>query len=145
MKENKSEVEMLCGITPENIEELNDKEIFVFGSNLAGIHGAGAAKLARVKFGAKHGRGHGMTGQCYAFPTKDQNIQTIDLSILPSFVKYLRKEVEGNKDLHFLITQVGCGLAGYTPKQIAPMFKEFVKFSNVSLPQTFIDIIHNVQ
>lgn len=130
-----------CGITSENITELKNNEIFVFGSNLRGIHGAGAAKLAREKFEAKTGVGHGITGKCYAFPTKDQNIQTIDLSIIPAFVYYLKKTITNTPEKHFLITKVGCGLAGHEIEDIAPMFKEFINYENCSLPQEFIDVI----
>lgn len=135
---------MKCKITPDNIQSLSENEIFVFGSNLAGLHGAGAAKLAKDKFGAQYRVGHGMTGQCYAFPTKNNNLQTLHLSVVQVYVKLLKTTVQDTPDKHFLITQVGCGLAGYTPQQIAPLFEEFVNFSNVSLPQSFIDVI-NVQ
>lgn len=145
MTNKKLGVKIQCGITPENITELKENEIFVFGSNLAGIHGAGAAKLAKDKFGAKLLVGHGMTGNCYAFPTKDQNIQTIALDIIPSFIYYLHSEIQRNPEKHFLVTKVGCGLAGYSVEEIAPLFKEFICYENCSLPQEFIDVIKRVQ
>lgn len=98
-------------------------EIFVFGSNLAGIHGAGAAKVAREKFGAKIGVGIGQYGNSYAIPTKDieiitRSIDEILVDVL-DFVIYTRKY----PGLKFWLTGIGCGLAGYKYSEIAPMFK----------------------
>lgn len=97
--------------------------IFVFGSNLAGIHGAGAAAYARFHEGAVNGQGIGHHGNSYAIPTKDQNIQSLSLKDIKghvdTFVGYAMKHPE----LTFKVTQIGCGLAGFTPEQIAPMFR----------------------
>jgi len=128
-------------ITPENIQELRPNEIFVFGSNLGGFHGGGAAKLAKDKFGAVMGVGEGITGNCYALPTKDKNIETLPIGEIHKSVEVLYQYARGNSNTHFLITAVGCGLAGYTAKDIAPMFEPFVHLNNCSLPQSFIDII----
>jgi len=99
---------------------------FVFGSNLAGRHGAGAAKWAVEHCGAVLGNGFGKQGNSYALPTKDANIKTLPLWRIERFVKRFLLEAETmymlNDDTHF-ITQIGCGLAGYTKEQIAPMFK----------------------
>lgn len=103
-------------------------EIFVFGSNLAGRHGAGAAKIARTMFGAKYGFGYGMMGNSWAIPTKDINLRTLSLSEIKdyiiTFVDYTQ-----HIDLKFFVTRVGCGLAGYKDHQIAPMFKSSINCS----------------
>jgi hypothetical protein len=121
--------------TPENITELQKNEIFVFGSNEAGRHGAGAAKLAFDKFGAEWGNGIGMQGQTYAIPTKDFDIITLPLDIIKQYVDEFLEFAKYNSEFIFLVTQIGCGLAGRTPKEIAPMFK--LHSDNVILPQVF--------
>lgn len=105
------------------IKSLYPDEIFVFGSNLAGVHGSGAARKARVDFGAVYGKGVGFTGQCYALPTKDENIETMPLDEIKVYVDAFLKEAAIHTDKIFLVTKVGCGLAGYTNDDIAPMFK----------------------
>ena len=128
-------------VTPENITKLKGKEIFVFGSNLAGMHGGGAAKFAQEKFGAISGQGIGLFGKSYALPTKDENIETMPIDQIAKHVNDLREYTITWKSLHFMITAVGCGLAGYEPKDIAPLFKDFLELDNVSLPQSFLDIL----
>lgn len=131
-------------ITPDNITELKDNEVFVFGSNLAGIHGAGAAKLARMKFGAKLYKGEGRYGRTYAIPTKDETINTLpkfEISIVVNrFINYATK----CPDDVFLVTEIGCGLAGYTPEDIAPMFMRAKDIKNIHLPQRFWNIINKL-
>lgn len=97
--------------------------IFVFGSNLRGIHGAGAAKFATQHHQAVWGQGVGRQGNAYAIPTKDENIRTLPLSRIAPYVEQFIKYAEGNPQERFMVTRVGCGLAGYTDKDIAPMFK----------------------
>lgn len=96
--------------------------VFVFGSNLAGVHGAGAAKAALERHGAKYGVSIGHHGNSYALPTKDENIRTLPMSNVEvhvaTFIDYARR----NPDLLFQVTQVGCGLAGLQSQDIAPMF-----------------------
>jgi hypothetical protein len=121
--------------TPDNITELQEYEIFVFGSNESGIHGAGAAKLAFEKFGAVWGVGVGRRGKTYAIPTKDYTIKTLDLIEIEDYVKEFLIFANNNSNLTFLVTEIGCGLAGYTPKDIGPLFKGAP--SNVILPQVF--------
>jgi len=128
-------------ITPDKITELKPNEVFVFGSNEVGIHGAGAAKLAHEKFGAKWGVGLGLEGKTYAIPTKDYNIKTLDLYRINLYVLYFKTDVKRHKDLNFLVTEIGCGLAGYEPKDIAPFFKDAPE--NVFLPKKFIDFLSN--
>lgn len=132
--------------TPEIITTLEPHQTFVFGSNLAGRHGAGAALLAKKAFGAEHGIGEGLTGQCYALPTKDENIQTRPLhEIGESFRKFLHV-VLNNKNSDFLLTKVGCGLAGYTVDEIASEFWNAGEWighkkvpTNLWIPKEFAD------
>lgn len=121
------------------ITELKDNEIFVFGSNEAGIHGAGAARQAWNDFGAMEGIGAGLEGQSYAIPTKDKNIQTLPLSRIEFHVKVFFATAQDHPDTTFLVTAIGCGLAGYQPSDIAPMFKGAP--SNVVLPDEFKEFL----
>jgi hypothetical protein len=118
-------------------------EIFVFGSNLAGIHGRGSAWEARKNHGALQGVGRGRMGMAYAIPTKDKFIRTMSLhDIQPyvtEFLEYAR--ALAHTDLTFNVVAIGCGLAGYTPADIAPMFKGAP--SNVKLPREFIEVLAN--
>ena len=126
-------------ITPNNITELKENEIFVFGSNESGIHGAGAAKLAREKFGAILGQGYGLQGKSYAIPTKGPFAQyRLHVSDIRKYVDKFIEVSKERKDLTFLVTLVGCGLAGYEPNQIAHLFKDALKLENVYLPIEFI-------
>lgn len=97
-------------------------KIFVFGSNLAGRHGKGAALFARQNKGAIYGQGIGLQGQSYAIPTKDERIRTLPLHQIEEHVKVFLQFARDNPQLEFEVTEIGCGLAGYSPKQIAPMF-----------------------
>lgn len=108
----------------DQITNLRANEVFVFGSNLGGRHGAGAAKVARLRFKAKYGVGLGETGQCYAIPTKDQDIRSLSTFSIKQYVHYFIEYAKQHPELVFLVTKVGCGLAGYTNAQIAPMFKD---------------------
>lgn len=129
--------------TPERIDNLKANEIFVFGSNYSGRHGAGAAYLAWNKFGAEMGVGEGLTGQCYALPTMDEFFRTLPLNELKekieNFVKFCKKQPEKI----FLLTKIGCGIAGYSPSEIAPLFKDFLPLpSNLILPREFHTILY---
>lgn len=97
-------------------------EVFVFGSNLAGVHGAGAAKVAHSLYNAVYGIGIGRVNQSYAIPTKDANIETLSLDIIKLYVDDFIKYSNENSYTNFFITRIGCGLAGYKDYQIAPMF-----------------------
>lgn len=119
------------------ITEIQHRQIFVFGSNLAGIHGAGAAKQA-LRWGAKRGVGEGMSGQTYALPTKDQHIRTRSLEDIQKSVTVFLNFARSRPDLEFLVTAVGCGLAGYKPSQISPMFRKSTLPKNVLLPREFL-------
>ena len=121
--------------TPDNINFLASNEIFVYGANEAGVHGAGAAKVA-IKWGAKMGS-FGFNGQTYGIPTKDRNIKTLPLDKIKVYVdEFLLFAIE-HPDYIFLVTPVGCGLAGYSLKEIAPLFKRAVDASNIDLPLGF--------
>lgn len=114
--------------------------IFVFGSNLAGIHGAGATKTALQLYGAVKGVGEGRRGNSYALPTKDHFLKTLSLEYIEkysvhNFLAYARI----HEKEEFFLTAVGCGLAGYTPEQIAPMFASAPK--NVKLPRVFREVL----
>jgi hypothetical protein len=120
------------------VTELKANEIFVFGSNLAGRHGAGAAYTAYVKFGAVYGVGAGRTGQCYAIPTKDYNINTLPLRVIEEHVNAFYRYARLHGNLTFLVTPIGCGLAGYTYEDIAPLFLSHGLVKNITLPAEFI-------
>ncbi len=127
--------------SPVYINSLNTNEIFVFGSNLSGIHGAGAAKQA-LKFGAVMGVGIGLQGQTYAIPTKDYNIKrTLTIKeIIPyvdQFIDFAYKNIKFN----FLVTEIGCGLAGYSVEDIAPLFKNAIELDNIHLPLRFNNLL----
>ena len=121
-------------ITPEFITQLGDNEIFVFGSNLAGMHGGGAAYIALKKFGAKLGQGVGLQGQSYAIPTMQGGVETI-APYVDEFIAFAREHPE----LHFLVTRIGCGIAGFDADEIAPLFRAAKDMENISLPRDFWD------
>lgn len=124
--------------TPDKITSLLAKEVFVFGSNLAGKHGTGAAKTA-LKWGAKYGEGVGLQGSTYAIPTRDVHINTLPLSEIKKYVDDFTNFAKQNGELTFLVTQIGCGLAGYKPIDIAPLFKQCIDIGNVILPKNFTE------
>lgn len=109
--------------TPENVTDLADNEIFVFGSNTAGRHGRGAALLAYREFGAEYGVGAGRTGQCYAFPTLDDNLCQLPHDALARESQWFYKAACRNEDKIFLVTKVGCGLAGFSEDYMKQFFK----------------------
>ena len=97
------------------------KRLFVFGSNESGIHGAGAAKAAMSK-GAIYGHSYGQAGDTWAIPTKDRDIKTMPLERIQKYVTGFLAYADGHPNLNFQVTRIGCGLAGYKDKDIAPMF-----------------------
>lgn len=116
-------------ITPARITNLKPNEVFVFGSNLAGFHGGGAAHIAHAKFGAIWGQGVGMQGQSYAIPTMQGGVETIK-PYVDQFIDYARQ----NSIYRFYVTRIGCGIAGFTDEEIAPLFREAVDVENICLP-----------
>ena len=119
--------------TPENIEKLNENEIFVFGSNLNGSHGGGAALLAKEKFGAVEGMAEGLAGQCYAFPTLDAKMKKVTKKSLAESKAKLYACAAENPDKTFLVTKLGCGIAGFSEDEMKKAFKG-EKPKNVVLP-----------
>lgn len=122
--------------TPDFITSLAENEIFVFGSNLAGFHGGGAARVAHQRFGAVWGQGVGLQGQSYAIPTMQGGVETIR-PYVDEFIVFARQHPE----LTFLVTRIGCGIAGFTDEDIAPLFKEALGTDNIILPATFLDVL----
>ena len=118
--------------TPEKISELKADEIFVFGSNLAGMHGGGAAWFAFRKFGAVMGCGVGPQGQSYAIPTMQGGVETIK-PYVDDFIAY----AEAHPELFFYVTRIGCGIAGFRDSEIAPLFAAARGVGNICLPESF--------
>lgn len=113
----------MCEISPKHGETgMTGSVVFVFGSNLAGIHGSGAARDALQFWGAKLGCGVGLQGESYAIPTKDKNIETLRLSEIAGHVRFFINFAWLHPEIDFQVTRIGCGLAGYNDRQIAPMF-----------------------
>lgn len=124
--------------TPENITELEPDDIFVFGSNLAGMHLGGAARTAVEKFGAIMGQGVGIQGQSYAIPTMQGGVDTIK-PYVDQFID-LAREWDQNT---FYITRIGCGIAGFRDEEIAPLFRDALSLYNVRLPRRWVEILQN--
>ena len=116
-------------VTPERITELGENEVFVFGSNLAGAHDGGAALLAYRKFGAIWGQGVGLQGQSYGIPTMHGGVDAIK-PYVDEFIEFAKTR----PDLTFLVTRVGCGIAGFTNEEISPLFAKAHEVENIVLP-----------
>lgn len=126
---------MISRTTPPLISQLDAGQIFVFGSNQAGRHMGGAARVAMERFGAVWGVGEGLQGQSYAIPTMEGLEST--RTAVRRFIDYARN----HPDLTFLVTPIGCGIAGYTPSDIAPMFHSALPLANVWLPESFWEVL----
>ena len=120
--------------TPDRISELKENEIFVFGSNLEGSHDGGAAKLAYNRFGAVWGLGTGIQGRSYAIPTMQGGVETIR-PFVDAFIQFAKQ----NTTLTFLVTRIGCGIAGFRDEEIAPLFEDALDLENVILPKEFVE------
>ena len=118
--------------TPDFITELRPDEVFVFGSNLAGSHGGGAAYVAWRKFGAIMGQGVGLQGQSYAIPTMQGGVETIQ-PYVDEFIAFAKAHPE----LFFYVTRIGCGIAGFRDEEIAPLFANARNIPNICLPESF--------
>lgn len=113
-------------------------EVFVFGSNLAGKHGAGAAKQA-LKYGARWGQGAGLMGRSFAIPTKDMDIETMPIENIKPYIERFKKVTLEHPYAKFFVTRIGCGLAGYKDHQIAPLFRGCG--SNCSFPENWKEFL----
>ncbi len=123
-------------ITPEYISELQPNEVFVFGSNVRGVHYGGAAAFAVGRFGAIMGQGEGLQGHSYAIPTMEgmENMR----AVVDRFIAFAQEHPE----LIFLVTPIGCGIAGYTPEEVAPLFREAATLPNICLPASFMECLN---
>ena len=124
--------------TPEWITKLKDNEVFVFGSNLGGFHGGGAARVAHQRFGAVWGQGVGLQGQSYAIPTMQGGVETIK-PYVDQFIEFAKDHPE----LTFLVTPIGCGIAGFTTDEIAPLFLSALDIDNILLPKPFVTALNH--
>jgi len=125
--------------TPDAISSLKPDEVFVFGSNLQGHHGGGAARVAQMKFGAIWGQGVGLQGQSYAIPTMQGGVETIK-PYVDQFIAFAKEHTE----LFFYVTRIGCGIAGFKDQDIAPLFVDALTLENVCLPESFTKIIEQL-
>jgi hypothetical protein len=123
-------------VSPQWITTLADDEVFVFGSNLEGLHGGGAALLAYERFGAIWGQGTGLQGKSYGIPTMHGGVDVI-APYVDDFIAFARE----HRELKFLVTEIGCGIAGFTVEEMAPLFKDAIDEENIYLPQRFIKIL----
>lgn len=120
---------------------MSDNWIFVFGSNLAGRHGKGAALIAHKQYGAIYGQASGLMGRSYGIPTKDARLGVLPIKTIRQYVDRFIAFAVGSPQLTFNVTPIGCGLAGYEPYEIAPLFKDCVGMENVRLCDAFFDIL----
>lgn len=124
--------------TSEHISKLKEHEIFVFGSNLQGYHGGGAALIAMNSFGALWGQGVGLQGQCYAIPTMHGGLAQIK-PYVDDFILFAKE----HSQFKFLVTRIGCGIAGFKDEQIATLFKEALPIKNIILPKEFVEALQS--
>ena len=122
--------------TPDFVTELKPNEIFVFGSNIRGFHGGGAARIANKKFGAEWGVGEGLTGQCYALPTMEGGVDYI-----AEKVRRFLECAKTHPEMKFYVTKIACGIAGFTVAEIGPLFSDAIMLENVILPKEFVEVI----
>lgn len=123
-------------ISPDFINYLKENEIFVFGSNLEGMHGGGAARVAYNKFGAIWGQGVGLQGQSYGIPTMHGGVDVIK-PYVDEFINFAKSHPE----LKFLVTRIGCGIAGFRDEEMAPLFKDAIEIENIYLPKSFYYVL----
>lgn len=122
--------------TPNYIRELKENEVFVFGSNLEGMHGGGAARTAVEHFGAIWGQGVGLQGKSYGIPTMQGGVETIK-PYVDEFIEFAKQR----RDLFFYVTKIGCGIAGFKEEEIAPLFAEALNEENIALPKSFVELL----
>lgn len=126
-------------VTPNIIDTLKEGEIFVFGSNCQGYHGGGAALTAMQKFGAIYGQGDGLQGRSYGISTME------GVSAMRENVDRFIAFAKVHQELTFLVTRIGCGIAGYSVETVAPLFKEALKVENIHLPEDFWQVLLRVE
>jgi hypothetical protein len=126
--------------TPNKIASLQNNEIFVFGSNLDGLHGGGAARVAYQKFGAQWGKGVGMQGKSYGIPTMHGGVDEIK-PYVDDFIEFALS----NKEYTFLVTRIGCGIAGFKANEIAPLFAKAINAENILLPMDFVQVLESLK
>lgn len=132
-------------ITPDKITRLKKDQVFVFGSNLSGAHVGGAARTA-LKWGAVMGKHYGLHGRTFAIPTVSERLGVLHIHEIRNFVLNFIKDAKQYPRLTFLVTEIGCGIAGYKPEEIAPLFERAIYVKNIHLPQRFWNaIIKNKQ
>ena len=128
-------------ITEDKIQKLKPNEIFVFGSNTAGRHGRGAAKTA-MGWGAVYGQGEGLQGHTYGIPTVNASVTNkLSLDKIQGYVDNFIAFAKSQSHMTFLVTEIGCGLAGWEVKDIAPLFKDAIEVENIHLPKKFWRIL----
>ena len=123
-------------ISPDFINTLKENEIFVFGSNLEGMHGGGAARIAYNNFEAIWGQGVGLQGQSYGIPTMHGGVKEIK-PYVDEFINFAKSHPE----LKFLVSRIGCGIAGFSDNEMAPLFKDAIEIENIYLPKSFYNIL----
>lgn len=128
--------------TPEQINDLTGNQVFVFGSNTEGKHGGGAAWFAQKNFGAQWGVAEGMSGKTYAIPTCDASINELPIDVIAASVTRFIDHAKQTPDAEYLVTPIGCGIAGFTPEQIAPLFILATDVENIHLPESFWKILN---
>lgn len=131
-----AEKQALTRVTPNWIDDLQEGQIFVFGSNDMGHHDGGAARIALEKFGAVYGQGHGLQGRSYAIPTMTGSLAAIAREV-DEFIMF----ADSHPDLTFLVTRIGCGIAGWRDEDIAPLFARAYSLPNVYLPAEFWKVL----
>lgn len=128
-------------ISSDNITKLEDNEVFVFGSNTQGVHGGGAARFA-MNFGAVYGQAFGLQGKTFAIPTVDYTKSgKMKVSEIKKYVDKFLDFTLKHKDKKFLVTEIGCGIAGFKVEDMAELFREALEYDNVYLPKRFYDYL----
>ena len=128
-------------VSAKHIDKLEDDEVFVFGSNTEGMHAGGAARMA-MNWGAIYGKAFGLQGKTFAIPTVDYTRSgKMSVDEIKKYVDEFLDFTIKNKDKKFLVTEIGCGIAGFKVSEIAPLFRKALEYSNVYLPETFINYL----
>ncbi|MBW5377167.1 hypothetical protein E6A45_00770 [Brachyspira pilosicoli] len=128
-------------VSAKHIDKLEDNEVFVFGSNTEGMHAGGAARMA-MNWGAIYGKAFGLQGKTFAIPTVDYTRSgKMSIDEIKKYVDEFLDFTIKNKDKKFLVTEIGCGIAGFKVSEIAPLFRKALEYSNVYLPERFINYL----